>query len=121
VIGGRQASDPLLGTSPESCDVVVIADPIQALNLLAQDKFDGVYVGFDHLGEAVQIGKLLQNEQILHGMPDGVVLLDENNAILWCNARFEECTGHHRVLGVNFYTAMGSPEILGPDFCPFHT
>jgi len=121
VIGGRQASDPLLGTSPESCDVVVIADPIQALDLLAQDKFDGVYVGFDHLGEAVQIGKLLQNEQILQGMPDGVVLLDENNAILWCNARFEECLGHRGLLGVNFYTAMGSPEILGPDFCPFHT
>ena len=23
--------------------------------------------------------------------------------------------------GLNFYTALGSPEILGPDFCPFHT
>ena len=22
---------------------------------------------------------------------------------------------------MNFYTALGSPEILGPDFCPFHT
>ena len=121
VIGGRQSSDPLLGTSPESCDVVVVEDPIRAIDLLAQDEFDGVYVGFDRLGEAVQIGKLLQNEQILQGMPDGVVLLDENNAILWCNARFEECTGRGDLLGTNFYTAMGSPEILGPDFCPFHT
>ena len=25
------------------------------------------------------------------------------------------------MIGVNFYTALGSPEILGPDFCPFHT
>ena len=121
VIGGRQASDPLLGTAPQSCDVVVIADPIRALDLLARDEFDGVYVGFDHLGEAVQIGKLLQNEQILHGMPDGVVLLDENNTILWCNARFEECLGGKLAVGANFYSAMGSPEILGPDFCPFHT
>ena len=22
---------------------------------------------------------------------------------------------------MNFYTILGSPEILGPDFCPFHT
>ena len=22
---------------------------------------------------------------------------------------------------MNFYTVLGSPEILGPDFCPFHT
>ncbi len=25
------------------------------------------------------------------------------------------------VIGSNFYTVLGSPEILGPDFCPFHT
>ena len=24
-------------------------------------------------------------------------------------------------MGVNFFAALGSPEILGPDFCPFHT
>ena len=26
-----------------------------------------------------------------------------------------------RCWGANFFTALGSPEILGPDFCPFHT
>ena len=26
-----------------------------------------------------------------------------------------------QVIGANFYTVLGSPEILGPDFCPFHT
>ena len=25
------------------------------------------------------------------------------------------------VIGQNFYAVLGSPEILGPDFCPFHT
>ena len=25
------------------------------------------------------------------------------------------------MIGANFYTVLGSPEILGPDFCPFHT
>ena len=26
-----------------------------------------------------------------------------------------------RSSAMNFYTVLGSPEILGPDFCPFHT
>jgi CheY-like chemotaxis protein len=62
-----------------------------------------------------------QNEQILEGMPDGVVLLDSDNTILWCNARMREWTGRETLLSANFYSVLGSPEILGPDFCPFHT
>ena len=54
-------------------------------------------------------------------MPDGIVLLDADNAIVWCNTRFQECLGREDVVGSNFYTALGSPEILGPDYCPFHT
>jgi len=65
--------------------------------------------------------KLLQNEQILEGMPDGVVLLDADNTILWSNGRLREWAGRESVVGENFYAVLGSPEILGPDFCPFHT
>ena len=36
---------------------------------------------------------LLQNEQILEGMPDGVVLLDSDNTILWGNGRLREWSG----------------------------
>src|SRR5262249_38324911 len=58
---------------------------------------------------------------ILHGMPDGVVLLDDDNTIIWCNGKFKEWQSPSCGIGTNFYTALGSPEILGPDFCPFHT
>jgi len=54
-------------------------------------------------------------------MPDGVVLLDHENTILWSNGRLREWTGREDVVGANFYTVLGNPEILGPDFCPFHT
>jgi CheY-like chemotaxis protein/GAF domain-containing protein len=54
-------------------------------------------------------------------MPDGVVLLDADNAILWGNGRLREWSGRDEVVGENFYSVLGSPEILGPDFCPFHT
>ena len=68
-----------------------------------------------------KLGRLLQNEQILVGMPDGVCLLDPDNAIVWGNPQFRQWCGDQDVVGLNFYGALGNPEILGPDFCPFHT
>ena len=88
---------------------------------MAREKFDAVYVGSPHLGEALELGKLLQNERILEQMPDGVVLLDGDNTIIWGNGRLREWTGRESIVGLNFYAVLGSPEILGPDFCPFHT
>jgi CheY-like chemotaxis protein len=54
-------------------------------------------------------------------MPDGVVVLDRDNAILWSNGRLRRWSGCEDVIGANFYTVLGNPEIVGPDFCPFHT
>lgn len=105
----------------DAFDVVAAATPLRALARLTRGDFVGVYVGPEHLREALQIGRLLQNERILEGMPDGVVLLDSDNTIIWGNSRFCEWSHRDSVVGTNFYTALGSPEILGPDFCPFHT
>jgi CheY-like chemotaxis protein len=88
---------------------------------LSRESFDGVYVSRDHLREAFELNEFLQNEQILAGMPDGVVLLDSDNTIVWSNGRLCEWAMSDKVVGANFYAALGSPEILGPDFCPFHT
>ena len=73
------------------------------------------------LPKSINVARLVQNERILQGMPDGVVLLDNDNTILWGNGRLREWTGRDDVVGANFYDVMGTPEILGPDFCPFHT
>ena len=51
----------------------------------------------------------------------GIVVLDSENTIIWGNGRLREWAKIDTVIGSNFYTALGSPEILGPDFCPFHT
>jgi CheY-like chemotaxis protein len=58
---------------------------------------------------------------IVEGMPDGVALLESDNTILWANSRLCEWSGRESLAGVKFYAALGTPEILGPDFCPFHT
>jgi len=121
VCDSREEVERLLGrVVVDACDVVV-SNPTRALARLAREKFDGVYVASDYLKQAFDIGKLLQNEQILGEMPDGVVLLDSDNTILWCNGRLRGWSHTEEVIGANFYTVLGSPEILGPDFCPFHT
>ena len=105
----------------DSFEVVQVQSPLRALSRLTREPFAGLFVHSEHLGDAFQIGKLLQNERILEGMPDGIVLLDAENTIIWGNGRLREWMKRDEVVGLNFYTVLGSPEILGPDFCPFHT
>lgn len=105
----------------DSFEAVRVQSPMRALARLARERFAGVFVSADHLDEAFRLGRLLQSERILEGMPDGVVLLDSDNTIIWGNTqmcRWGECES---VVGANFYAALNSPEILGPDYCPFHT
>ena len=47
---------------------------MRALARLARESYAGIFVDGEHLNEAFRIGKLLQNERILQGMPDGIVL-----------------------------------------------
>ncbi len=110
-----------LGGVADSHELVMVQNPMRALALLTREKFAAVYVTADFFREVFDIGKLLQNEQILEGMPDGIVLLESDNTILWGNGRICQWSGRESVRGVNFFTALGAPEILGPDFCPFHT
>jgi CheY-like chemotaxis protein len=100
---------------------VVETSPIRALAQLGSGDFIGIYADADHFAEVINAARLVQNERVLQGMPDGVVLLDNDNTILWGNGRLREWTGREDVVGSNFYEVMGTPEILGPDFCPFHT
>jgi two-component system, sensor histidine kinase SagS len=117
----RDGQNARVSPLSETFDIVHVQGPIRALAQLSRDDFAAIYVDAEHIHEALRIGKLLQNEQILQGMPDGVVLLDTDNTILWGNGRLREWTHRENVAGANFYTVLGSPEILGPDFCPFHT
>ncbi len=121
VCDSRENVEETLSQAVDSHQVVVVQNPMRALALLGRERFAAVYVTSEYLQEALEIGRLLQNEQILDGMADGVVLLDSENTIQWGNRRLCEWSGLESVEGMNFYTVLGSPEILGPDFCPFHT
>src|SRR5262245_46702088 len=94
-----------------SCEVVEVRGPLRALATLAKHPFEGVYVAAGHLREALRIGKLLENERVLDGMPDGVVVIDPDNVILWANAQFLRWVGREVVTGEVFYSVLGNPEI----------
>jgi len=101
------------------CDVVVERDFDKALARLADEEFEGLYVLAPNCNRWLQAGKLMQSEQILAGMPDGVCMLASDNSIIWENPQFRRWCDDRDVIGSNFYEALGNPEILGPDFCPF--
>lgn len=99
---------------------VVVADSLlDGLKKLQTEEFDGVLLlGHDICWES----GLLEAGGILELVPDGVVLLDPELKILWSNSQLRKLTGRDESLvGCSFYDAFGTPEILGPDFCPFHT
>jgi two-component system, sensor histidine kinase SagS len=121
ICGSRREIEPLLGAMAETSEIVTVQNPLRALAHLARESFDGVYVSAPFLQEAMALGQLLQNEQILEGLPSGLALLDADSAILWSNRRLNEWLGRESLVGEDFYSVLGSPEILGPDFCPFHT
>ena len=98
--------EEVLGREADSYELVPVQHPFRALAQLNRGNFDGVFVAPNYFREAFQIGKLLQNEQILEGMPDGVVLLDAENTILWCNNRLREWCHGEDVAGKNFYAAL---------------
>ncbi len=105
----------------DSFDVVTVSDPQQAISRLCQHTYAGVYVSSGRFRDPTWIGRLLQNERILDAMPNGVVLLDAENNVLWANKQFSLWAETPETIGLNFYSVLTHPVMLGPDFCPFHT
>ncbi|WP_246117906.1 hybrid sensor histidine kinase/response regulator [Adhaeretor mobilis] len=95
---------------------------MKALALVARHNYAAVYVDAEYFADVTNVGQLLQNDRILRSMADGVVMLDRENTVMWFNDSFEAwCKDGQQVIGGNFYRVLGGPEILGPDFCPFHS
>ncbi len=100
--------------------VVVVATPDEAAQCLCSQQFDRVIIASGRSPEAFPLEQLFQAQFLISCLPDGVVLLDRNNTILWANDHFR-CWCSEEPVGRNFYRALGSPEIVGPDYCPLHT
>jgi CheY-like chemotaxis protein len=119
--GAHDAHVDLQRCLGDSVTVQPVQSSLKALALMGRKEFAGIYVDADRFEEASDVGRLLQNDRILQELPDGVVLLDTENTILWGNGRLKEWFKRDEIVGQNFYQVFGSPEILGPDFCPLST
>lgn len=105
----------------ERFQIVTVANLWRAVHLLRQDAFDAIHVLESPETSLLQISDIKFNSLVLESMPDGVVLLDAENKIIWHNACMQKWCGQGALVGKNFYGVLTSPEILGPDFCPLHT
>ena len=99
------AADPVIEQLRQHHEVVPIESSFRA-PALAPD-IVGVYVGAQLLQEGVWLGRLLQNERILEGMPDGVALLDSVNTVLWANDCLKSWLNRRDLVGSNFYQSFG--------------
>lgn len=105
----------------ETCEVVQVASTSRALRQLHRDQFAGIYLASDVDGSPQRISQFLENERLIQGMPDGMVVLDADSRIQWANSLMKEWAGRGELGGLGFFEALGNPEIVGPDFCPFRT
>ncbi len=92
----------------------------ELLEALRDGSVDGVWISSNSLPEGADLERLWHSDRMLQDMPDGVALIDDRNQVLWANSRFRQWAVQ-TTPGSSFYEMLGNPEIMGPDFCPFHT
>lgn len=97
----------------------------EALELMREQHFEGLYF----CGDGNQAGnsqnsswaEMLQSSAILDLAPDGIALLDSQNKIIKTNDRLTSWFKNLKLVGLNFYEAIGQPTILGPEPSPLAT
>ena len=129
-LGGRPARGDVAQTRPDfpEAQPLVAGAPLEAIDGLAAavarigrgPRVAGVILTGGLVSEDGPLVASVRAQRILENVPDGVVLLDAGDTIRWANARFRQWCGREEVCGVGFLTALGHPEILGPEFSPFH-
>lgn len=100
-------------------EVEEVSTAVEAINRLSRIRYDGILFDGDD-DRAAGVTRLLQSEHILDGMPDGVALVNSEMEITWANDCLREWS-HREPIGAAFYSLFQNAQILGPDFCPFHT
>lgn len=103
----------------QQCDVVCPDSIEDSLELLQTGGFSGLFLCGS---EMISAGLLLQSGGILQQLRDGLALVGPNREVLWHNRRLQQLSNQSEALtGRIFYECFGTPEILGPDFCPLNT
>ena len=103
-------------------EIVVVDTSVAVVDQLDDPSIEGVWIARDQLPKISELRGISQSGIMLRDMPEGVALLDSDLRVLWANRRLVEWSGRtESSIGLNFYEMLSNPEIMGPDFCPFHT
>ncbi len=111
---------PELNFDPSQCEVTVAANTQDALRLLAEEPFDGVYFT-DRESCNDSIAGLVHSAEILKLMPDGVALLDKQGKIVRANKRLASWFDNPNMAGLDFYEALGGSSIIGSESSPIRS
>ena len=76
----------------EAFDVVTVHSISKALSLLRDSQFGGVYVDATQLSAVRWVGMIIQAEEILDAIADGVAVVDPDLRIIWANPEFLSLT-----------------------------
>ena len=92
----------------------------RALALLRSENFDGVYVEAGKLQAIRWAALLIQADEILDAIADGVAVVDPETRVLWTNPEFRKLMAPGVAPeDLPFFNALGEFEILGGDLDPF--
>ena len=90
----------------------------RAMVLLRQQEFAGVYVDAAQLGTVRWAGVMIQADEILDAISDGVAVVDVDQRVIWSNPEFQSLIRDNAATEpLSFYPALGNPEVVGMDPC----
>ncbi|WP_148596419.1 response regulator [Aquisphaera giovannonii] len=118
----RDASpdDATVAALGDAFEVVTTQSISKALSLLRGSAFAGVYVDASHLSAVRWVGMILQAEEILDAISDGVAVVGPDLQITWANPEFLLLTEPGaEVIGVPFMQAIPEADVQGNEGSPF--
>ncbi|MDB5392459.1 MAG: Two-component system response regulator, partial [Planctomycetaceae bacterium] len=123
VVGGSLHEAEVLSQSLEAqADILRATDLEDAIEILGHHSVSGLCLLGQQAADPQLAALLLEGPAVLSQFPEGLAVLDTELRILWRNSRFEKLTkpGTTSLADNQFYEAFGMPEIVGPEFSPFH-
>jgi len=121
VSDGQATPEQFLELLRDQFDVVEVQSSIRALSRLARETFAGVYVTSQHLTDTVQSANCCKTSKSCRACRTASCCSTPTTRSSGAMAPQGMDRPRKRSWSANFYSMLGSPEILGPDFCPFHT
>jgi CheY-like chemotaxis protein len=111
---------PAEGRGYPAGELVRVDSVAAAQALLRSEHFDALYIDAADSALWDRISHLFESDMLLDTLAEGVVLVDPQLRVTWANRTFENWCGGPTA-GRHFYEVLGGPQILGPDYSPFHT